>query len=67
MPMTYAQNKKHIQKYAAAHKEEINEYNKQFLRNKYNTDEEFKQQKRAKVLGHYYLKKECKVFLNILL
>ena len=63
----YTLNKKNIYKYKENNKEKIKEYNRNYIRNLYQSDEEYKSKVRAHNLAHYYLKKECKIFMNILL
>jgi len=63
--MTYTESqKKAIYKWMETHKEQHLKYARDYERKRYET---VKEQKIQKVLDKYYLKKELKVFLKILI
>jgi hypothetical protein len=63
--MTYNENiKQSIYKWRENHKEEHLKYSRDYERKRY---EIVREQKIQKVLGRYYFKKECKIFLRILI
>jgi len=63
--MTYNESRKQsIYKWRDTHKEEHLKYSRDYERKRY---EAVKDQKIQKVLAKYYFKKECKIFLQILI
>jgi hypothetical protein len=53
----YDSQKRAVKKYQEAHKEEIHEYSKQYHKNRYLNDENYREEKKKKALQRYYLKK----------
>jgi hypothetical protein len=66
MPQSYEQNKIHILNYYNKNKDKVNEYKKDYYRNLYDTDIDFKTNKLKASRNRYHLKKEMEIFRNIL-
>lgn len=53
----YPSQQKAVKKYKEKHKDEIREYSKNYQRDRYLHDEEYREKRKQKALERYYLKK----------